>query len=233
MIVTTAKDLAAALQVSQPRVSQLRKMDWFPAGPPWDVDVVLAAIATHSIRAPRRITEPTPVGRSDRTSDRSGSGQRERPPGPPASRSEADILTDPGSDPREVARALVRLAAGAVDRASRDGRFGPREMDAANKALSELRRTEKGFDEIAEARKELISYQDAAGACGWFIAQGLQAAERLAGTLGARVVQLSDDDAWRAKGTSDRTRDVYQLVMREWESVRATTESEIRERLVG
>ena len=187
--VKTVTALAKAIGVSQPRVSQRRKEAWFPKGPPWDVDEVRELWVAN-------------VGQAGGKVEQAAGGQVRRPAPRHQAAERPDPADDSGDDlgsgdPCAVARAAVRIAAQAVERASEGDGFGPREMTALRDALSELRRTEKGFDEIRVRRGELVERQQVLAEMGELVGLLIGGLERLTASIGTQLVQWLADEELR------------------------------------
>ena len=209
--VTTVTALAKALGVSQPRVSTMKKKAWFqPKEPPWDVEEMRALWVAN-------------VGQAGGKVEESAKGLIR----PPASGSAPAVRVSPedsdlgSDDPCAVARAAVRVAAEAVERASKNGGFGPREMTALRDALAEMGRTEKRYLELGVKRGELVTRQQAVEEMGQLVLMLTGAMERAEASVPTRLLQLVGEKDWADLGVKQRVLAVQKLLRAEFDAVRA------------
>lgn len=174
---TTSRALAAALGVSAPRVCQLRKFDWFPPGPPWDVDAVREIIDRNRQRAPRGHAKPR--ARAPRKASKSKAGKA--PTTHAARKPKIDYpepllatLEDPNSDAVAIGTAAVQLSALRFASGLRSGDGGFRDLTELKQSLEELRRARADYLKLGISQGELVTRTTAKALAGQLVQQLLQ-----------------------------------------------------------
>jgi len=234
-IAKTATALAEALGFHKSRISQLRKMPWFPDPGPdgWEVDRVRAAIAAN-VKGRRGKGKPGPRR-----------GQPAPPPAPPPPAwlagptpgepldpREAELVRvlEEGDDPAQLAKAAAQAAArdlAAVRAGERDA--GARDIESLAKALSELRQTERALLDLRQRRGELIERTVARATAGAIALKFTRALANLEAMLSTQVEVWLADPAWRDGAADIRRREIRNWVQDQARELRELVADDIDE----
>jgi len=174
---TTAKALSVALGVSAPRVCQLRKFDWFPKGPPWNIEKARQAIEKNRRRAPRGNTnakKPSrPQARKRKPAVKKKTEAEAEPT--PTAHYPAEILAvleDSSSDPVAIGDAAVRLAAIRFAHGLRNpGAGGSQDLQQLKQSMEELRKARADYLELGVRKGNLIERSVAKALAGRLVQQ--------------------------------------------------------------
>lgn len=192
-------ELADVLKVGRSKAYALAKEPWLAAlkgAEGWDEDDVLRAQAAQTAGAGLE------VGDED-----------------------AKVLAA-ADDPRELAKAAVRLAARRLARDPKASRS--KLLDDLNKAVENLRLTEQGFLDLDLRRGKLIELDDAKAACAKLARTFVSALERLQARLATQVELWRGDPEHARLDAEGRARAVRGWLERELGTERSFTESQIR-----